>query len=1825
MALQARTVSAAPPERVPDEILVRFKPAATASEIRDFMDQLGATRLRRFQTIRTEQHHITRASVDDAVSRFQDHPAVELIEPNYIVHADDVPNDPQFHLLWGLQNTGQTGGTPGADIGAVAAWDIQTGSPSVVVAVIDTGVDIHHPDLASNIWINPGEIPGNQIDDDGNGLVDDVHGYDFFNRDPDPMDDVGHGTHVAGTIAAVGNNALGVTGVAWNARIMPLKFLGSDGSGPVSAAVDCIDYAVRMGAHIMNNSWGGAGFSSTLLLAIQSANAVGIPFVAAAGNGGVSLDTFRHYPASYDVPNVIAVASTTHQDALSSFSNYGATSVHLAAPGSSIWSTRPGAEYGYESGTSMAAPHVSGALALLRSEFPNMPGGELKNILLSSVAPVPALEGFVLTGGRLDVARMLAGPDSIPPAAITSLAVERVDSDQMVLRWTATGDDGPTGRASRYDLRFDTGPIDESSFAFAHPAGEVPAPSPAGSSEEATVKGLQFGTTYYFAVQAIDEYGNASPISNLASARTTGPPRISVTPLSLEQSLQTGQQAEEQVTITNLATEGTLEFAATSARPGPEATVQPFLVLEKGAPDPRVGDAVIDGRGGPDGFGYEWIDNDEPGGPTFQWTDISSVGTRINIEGDDAISGFVPIGFLFPFYDNLYAYVRVTTNGYLTFSASTSDYTNQTLPNASAPENMVAPFWDDLAFSGNSAAYAWTDGQRFIVQWTNVFHFTGGGPYTFQAILHADGTIVYQYFTIGFPTSSATVGIQNASRNDGLTIVFNNSYVHSGLAVRLHAAPRWVSAVPPTGRIGPGESLPLTVRFDASRLPGDTYDAILRLTSNDPQAPVLDIPARLTVGGAPDIAFAGPSLAFLQIFVGATETQSMTVTNEGVLPLDVSSVRAEPSVFEVEDAAFTLQPGASRDLDVRFRPAGAGNVQGTLTLTSNDPDEGTARVTLFGSSLLPPDVTVTPDSLSAALFTGESVTREVTIGNTGVSHLTWSIVPHNGTTRSASTVTLEPPRALGIAPDGAVPDPSIARTGAITADLVALEGVRILFDGAHESGGTNGWSRLIEDLTLRGAAITRNTSPISRELLDAFDIVWITDSQKSWAPEEVIATRDWVLTGGALLLEGDNPASIPIFNTLLRATGSRFRYQDVRGASGVTERVYPHPVTRSVARVNLDANLATLTGIVAPAVLLLEDLAGQPSGAAISVGGGRILAFTDEVFSDFHSSFADNQLLANQAFDWLSGMTWLRASPSSGTTPQGGTSPVAVTIDATGLAGGDYLASLVVASDDPDETEISIPVSLRVTGAPDLMASPATLEFDTLFVGQADTLELRIMNRGSDVLEITGVSIPVPEFTVSPAALHLAPLQSASMSIAFAPAEPGAWGTTLTIESNDPDSPMIVPVTAIALPPPRMGIEPRAVTAAVLPGTRAVRTVRVRNSGGSDLRWNATIPGAPGIPDGGDAWLTSIPAAGVVPPGSAADVELRIDASALEVGDHEAPVTFSGNDPASPTLSVDVLARVGSVDAVASTVEPNTLNLSSRGRWAVARIELPPDYDVTQVDPSTVTWNGAVPLAKDTELKVGDYNSNGVLDLELRFDREAIDGSLPEGTSVPVTIVGEIRDITWFVARDEIRVLRPRVTIPNGGEVLPAGSELEVRWEEPSGWLVDHADLTVSLDGGETWEILATGVHGTSYTWTLPHTPTTRARIRVHLYDEQGALGSDASDETFTIQPTLTSVESEPAPPLEYALHPNAPNPFNPETWIRFDLPRAGRVSLRIYGVDGRLLREWRESLPPGRHRIRWDGRTEQGIGVSSGVYFAKLRVEGVDGFEGSRRMLVVK
>ena len=364
------------------------------------------------------------SGVDDVLGWAAATPAIAFVEPDFFVTPSLVPRDPAFERLWGLAAAGTDEGAGNAGINAPAAWDVTTGSRDVVVAVIDTGVDIRHPDLTANIWRNPGEIPGDGVDNDGNGFVDDMHGWDFVRRSGIMRDENGHGTHVAGTIGAVGDNGVGGTGVAWQVSIMPLRFLDRSGSGTTSAAVAAINYATRMrrdhGINVVatNNSWGGAGASASLRRAIEAGARTGILFVAAAGNEGEDNDRRPTYPASYESEAVIAVAATDRSGRLAGFSNVGETSVDIAAPGVAILSTAPGGRSASFSGTSMAAPHVTGVIALAAAANPAATAGQLREALLTTARPIAELAGRVASGGIVDAAaavRAIVDAEFLPP------------------------------------------------------------------------------------------------------------------------------------------------------------------------------------------------------------------------------------------------------------------------------------------------------------------------------------------------------------------------------------------------------------------------------------------------------------------------------------------------------------------------------------------------------------------------------------------------------------------------------------------------------------------------------------------------------------------------------------------------------------------------------------------------------------------------------------------------------------------------------------------------------------------------------------------------------------------------------------------------------------------------------------------------------------------------------------------------------------------------------------------------------------------------------------------------------------------------------------------------------------------------------------------------------------------------------------------------------------------------------------------------------------------------------------------------------------------
>ena len=555
------------------EVLVKLRDGAGQAEVADIAGEIDADRHRPVGGAGVRLFHSRRFTAAELMDRLSKRPTVVYVEPNYIVQALQTPSDPKFGQLWGLQNVGQavnggTGGTPGADVHAVPAWAITTGSRKAVVGVVDTGIDYTHRDLAANVWSAPAPftvtIGGVAITCDAG-----THGFNAITKTCDPMDDNDHGTHVSGTIGAVGNNNIGVVGVNWTAAMIGAKFIGSDGTGTTADGIDALEFLIQTKAafastaaanvRVLSNSWGDTSFSQALLDEINRTADNQMLFVAAAGNSGLTNDVFPMYPASYQAPSIIAVAATDNNDALAWFSNYGQTTVHLGAPGVDILSTIPNNSYTFFSGTSMATPHVSGAAALVLSAC-SLDTASVKAALLDTVDQVPGLGGLTITGGRLNVVEALRACTA-PPAVPSGLTATPGDG-QVTLAWTrASG-------AMTYNVKRATSPGGPYTT-----AGTV-------TSSSYVDKGLTNDVTYYYVVSSVNLV-NESANSAEVSATPKGPVDLVVSALTVPAAAAAGQVISVTDTTKNQGTE---------AAP---ASVTRFYLSTNGALD--TGDTPLDG------------------------------------------------------------------------------------------------------------------------------------------------------------------------------------------------------------------------------------------------------------------------------------------------------------------------------------------------------------------------------------------------------------------------------------------------------------------------------------------------------------------------------------------------------------------------------------------------------------------------------------------------------------------------------------------------------------------------------------------------------------------------------------------------------------------------------------------------------------------------------------------------------------------------------------------------------------------------------------------------------------------------------------------------------------------------------------------------------------------------------------------------------------------------------------------------------------------------------------------------------------------------------
>ena len=507
-------------EHVPDEVIVGF--TSLQSENRT-ASSLGGKVVESYAL----DDHVARlklpagTDLSKAILALRESPEVSFAEPNQIIRMSDLdggdvqpgadgsekPNDLE-ERLWGLHNSKN----PGADISALEAWKVTTGSnKGPLIAVIDSGADYRHPDLAANIAVNSGEIPGDGLDNDGNGVADDVYGYNAFEGHGDPMDGLGHGTHCTGTIAAEGDNGQGVVGVQWHAQVLPVKIFHDRGLTTTDSILRGLEYAKKRGAVITSNSWGGPQPSEAIRQAFASFPSA--LHVVAAGNDGRNNDTKPTYPADYDLPNILTVGAGNSADSPSWFSNFGRQSVDIFAPGEDILSTVPGGGYGLKSGTSMATPHVTGAAGLVATVYPEAGPAEIKDRLLYSSDRLDSLQGLAVVEGRLNAHRALS-EDGVAPAAPNDFWTTQTSPRSARFSWTATGDDGwKNGAASGFEVRVSRQPISEQNW-----DGAAPLSTPRGKEIGDHLHAIyqqnpeSKPNRIYAAFKAVDEVGNRSPL-----------------------------------------------------------------------------------------------------------------------------------------------------------------------------------------------------------------------------------------------------------------------------------------------------------------------------------------------------------------------------------------------------------------------------------------------------------------------------------------------------------------------------------------------------------------------------------------------------------------------------------------------------------------------------------------------------------------------------------------------------------------------------------------------------------------------------------------------------------------------------------------------------------------------------------------------------------------------------------------------------------------------------------------------------------------------------------------------------------------------------------------------------------------------------------------------------------------------------------------------------------------------------------------------------------------------------------------------------------------
>ncbi len=1416
-------------------------------------------------------------------------------------------NDPLLEDQWHYNNTGQTGGTPGADISLFPAWGLETGSEDVIIKVMDSGIDLDHPDLQGILWENP--VPGPD-----NGYDGDFHGWNFVVDTDDIQDQNNHGTHVSGTIAARNDNGVGVAGVAGGTadgpgvKIMTARVFSGFGDTPGGFPEGFV-YGADNGAVISNNSWGGGSFSQVLNDAITyfidnaGYDADGNPVGAvqggvvffAAGNANSSSPS---QPIASN-PDVIAIAATGHNDNKAWYSSYGDW-VHISAPGGEtntatnqgVLSTVIGG-YDHFQGTSMASPHAAGVAGLIASKYPGLDSEELIQRMIFTADDIedanPQYQGQ-MGAGRINAFRALEPDDGIPPATITDLETFGLPAENFInLTWTAPGNSGDEGQAFRYDLRYSTSPIDASNFEDADEYEDVISPSIAGTTEEIQVEGLTPQTTYYFAIKARDLYGNFSEISNVVMETTDGSPQISPDRTQFTSEIEVGETEEQTLVITNTG-EGLLTYTFPAYANDGVYNSENAAPLKRSAAvslnegDRRVADQrAIFAR-------YQQGDLTSPNSYEQSVIDYflnnyadDSSSQALQSDGSNAVIEFEDITAAGgEFFD-------VTGDGFNgELTAVTADF--------QIDSNGGSTWASDFAI-------LFTEGDEIT---TEAVVLQVGGFTNFGASPRlpwgtgnsgAPGTTVQT--TIDIPTP-LVVDELNVWIGNGWSTGSTNTWSGSIELVGVNDSPQFVSSISPaSGMLNPGDSQEVAIVFDATELVDGVYEGSTVLRSNDLSNPSIAMEFFLqTAGGVAELVPSEDSLDFGNVFRNDTRTLGFTLSNDGTGLAQIEDLIFSDQAFSSDtEGGFILTPGQSADITVHFTPDEVRDYEDTLTLSLADGDDVVIDLTGAGTEV--PELVVSPETLQATVPSGTSAEVDFELINEGDGPLEFVFPGFVAERLLAGDQTYSEyahllRQHIFASKSDEVEDRNRERriiyyheTG--RDHLIEPEDAGIIDAWqAQSASGNNSFTGLqsdasyeieFESFTATGGEFMLVTQDLSGELVSATADFQLDQAQGgTWASDfAVLFTNDEDISEDSIVLQLGGFTNFGPEDRIQWGTGNS-------STPGTT------------VQITIDI----------PTPLDVE-------GLYVFIGHGWASG-SEAVWS--------GTITLNGVGDLPPFITGIE--PAAGTIEPGASLPVAATFDAEGYEPDTYESQIALTTNDPQFEETFIPAVMIVADDMGIGVNPSELDFGLVYTGTEVSETVTVSNTGLETLFVSGFSTDPDYFVVESTSFELETGEEAEITVTYAPESAGEHTGQLTINSTAGN--VSVDLSGSAEEPGELVVEPDSIEIDVFAGETTEVMLSLSNIGGSDLEYDiiAAFPVLSGKSDGtagpgerssgndedvqfGDNVEVSIdPSEGVIGPGEDAEVTVTINAEGLDPGYYDFLLVIETDSPVTPGFEIPV-------------------------------------------------------------------------------------------------------------------------------------------------------------------------------------------------------------------------------------------------------------------------------------------------------------------------------